>query len=295
MTDTSWRAPDPTPVRRRKLMTRLIAVVAIVALVAIVAWVALPKILKSRDESSTEDMFNNAVDNVLNAQAVEVTGRAKVHSADSKVYFTAVRLEDDTMVGDIREGVTGHGLPVVDTGQDIYAQGDPSQWPLLGVKSNFSGWAKAPSADTVSLMSASVTKDNVAKVVGDPNTSREGLKATAPDGTVITVKDDNSGEISLMIPLEGDQVSENTIRPVDEDEADRSKEAVGNAVSGVGAQLIHAPGGAWEIEPFAGKAPERSGDEQPAAPVGEDKPEDPLAPAAPPAPAPEDAPAPEGE
>lgn len=295
MTDTSWRAPDPTPVRRRKLMTRLIAVVAIVALVAIVAWVALPKILKSRDESSTEDMFNNAVDNVLNAQAVEVTGRAKVHSADSKVYFTAVRLEDDTMVGDIREGVTGHGLPVVDTGQDIYAQGDPSQWPLLGVKSNFSGWAKAPSADTVSLMSASVTKDNVAKVVGDPNTSREGLKATAPDGTVLTVKDDNSGEISLMIPLEGDQVSENTIRPVDEDEAERSKEAVGNAVSGVGAQLIHAPGDAWEIEPFAGKAPERSGDEQPAAPVGEDKPEDPLAPAAPPAPAPEDAPAPEGE
>ena len=265
------------------------------ALVAIVAWVALPKILKSRDESSTEDMFNNAVDNVLNAQAVEVTGRAKVHSADSKVYFTAVRLEDDTMVGDVREGVTGHGLPVVDTGQDIYAQGDPSQWPLLGVKSNFSGWAKAPSADTVSLMSASVTKDNVAKVVGDPNTSREGLKATAPDGTVLTVKDDGSGEISLMIPLEGDQVSENTIRPVDEDEADRSKEAVGNAVSGVGAQLIHAPGGAWEIEPFAGKAPERSGDEQPAAPVGEDKPEDPLAPAAPPAPAPEDAPAPEGE
>ena len=79
MTDTSWRAPDPTPVRRRKLMTRLIAVVVIVALVAIVAWVALPKILKSRDESSTEDMFNNAVDNVLNAQAVEVTGLSLIH------------------------------------------------------------------------------------------------------------------------------------------------------------------------------------------------------------------------
>lgn len=281
MADMSWRAPDPTPVRRRKMWTRWGVALAIVLIVALAAWMLVPKFLDNRDEASTENAFNQAVEKVLTAQAVEVTGRAKMHTNDSKVYFTAVRLEDDTMVGDIREGVTGHGLPIVDTGQDVYAQGDSSLWPLLGVESDFSGWVKAGSADTVSLMSASVNQDNVAAVVNDPNTTREGLKATAPDGTVLTVTDAERGEISLMIPLDGGLVSENTIRPVSADDAERSKEAVGNAVSGVGAQLIKAPGGGWMIEPFAGKAPERSGDDQPAAPVGEEDPADPLAPPAP--------------
>ena len=251
MADTSWRAPDPTPVRRRKTMIRAGVALLVVVVLAALVWALAPKVKQQFDASSEGDVFDSAVQAVLDAPAIEVSGRAKMHSAGNAVYFTAVRLDDGTLVGDVRPAETGTGLPVVDTGNKVYAQGNPTLWPLMGLGSDFSGWVSAPSAETVSIQSASVTRENVADVVDNPDTEREGLTATSPEGVTITVEE-GSDVLKLTFPLEGGAVSEHTVRPVDEQTVESSQQAVGNAVSSVGAQVIRGPGGGFIIEPFAG-------------------------------------------
>lgn len=288
MADTSWRAPDPTPVRRRKTMIRAGAVLLIVVVLAALVGALVPRVKQQFAASNEGDVFDSAVQAVLDAPAIEVSGRAKMHSAGNAVYFTAVRLDDGTLVGDVRPAETGTGLPVVDTGNKVYAQGNPTLWPLMGLGSDFSGWVSAPSAETVSIQSASVTRENVADVVDNPDTKRDGLTATSPEGVTLTVEE-GSDVLKLSFPLEGGAVSEHTVRPVDEQSVESSQQAVANAVSSVGAQVIRGPGGEFIIEPFAGGA----GEPAPApAPAPEQPAPAPEQPPAPPAPAPEQAPDP---
>lgn len=289
MADMSWRAPDPTPVRRRKNTIRVAVTLLVVAVVAALVWALAPRVKQQFDASSEGDVFDKAVQAVLDAPAIEVSGRAKMHSAGNAVYFTAVRLDDGTLVADVRPAETGTGLPVVDTGNKVYAHGNPTLWPLMGLTSDFSGWVSAPSAETVSIQSASVTRENVADVVNNPATERDGLTATSPEGVILTVEE-GSDALKLTFPLEGGAVSEHTVRPVDAQTVESSQQAVANAVSSVGAQVIRGPGGGFIIEPFSGGRP---GGAAPApAPEPAPEPAQPVQPAQP-APQPGQEPAPE--
>lgn len=288
MTDTSWRAPEPTPVRRRRLMIR--AGIALGVLIAVVAllWAVVPSLREKSAASEEEEAFNSAVETVIEAPAVEVTGRAKMHSAGSAVFFTAVRLDDGTLAGDVRPEETGTGLPLVDTGNKVYAQGNPGLWPLMGLGSEFTGWVEAPSAETISIQSASVTQDNVREVYENDKSKRDGMTMTSPEGVVITVEEDGE-TLHVTFPLEEGAVSEHTIRPVSDEEAEAAKQAVANAVSTTGARVIQGPGGNFIIEPFAGGG----GNDAPVpAPAPEPEPAPAPAPEPAPAPAPEPAPAP---
>ena len=250
MSDMSWRAPDTTPVRRRKMLIRVAIAVLVVAIIAVAAYMFVPKFKEKRETSAVDAQFDQAVEAVMSATAIEVRGRALMRSAgDVPVYYTAVRLPVGTLVGDVRDTSDGFGLPVVDAGDKVYAQGDSATWPLMGLRSDFSGWLEATPDNSVNLAAASVTKEDVREIVEDEGTVRDGLIATSPAGSSVEAVD--SSTLYLVYPLSGDKVAEYTVRAVDSSELESAQEAVANAVSNVGARIITKPDGGLMIEAFA--------------------------------------------
>lgn len=260
---SEWRAPDPMPVRKRKRIVTVVAVVVTVALVVVGGFYSAPWLGEKRAEHAVDRHFSKVIDKVVSSPAVEIRSRARMKTTDSPVYFTAVRLEDGTMVGDIRGEENGYGLPVVDAGDTLYAQGDKSMWPLIGLESDYSGWLQVESDKTVNIAAASITQQSVRDVVDNKDSTRDGLTMTSPDGVTLTV-DEDSDIIHVTHELSNGSHSEHTIRPVSGDEIDAAKQAVANAVNGVGARVIVGADGAMMVERFTDRTPQQTVEREPA-------------------------------